>query len=212
MFLLYLEVYVLMELAVNLQNQNLHQFRGKRTFIDDGMYMRCNGWCRPQGYLFCVHLLLCFLMDINCFFFYQGYLKMHTYQDSAEELKNTFKNSKIFKYFQQYATCQLDRISQHTFFCYSCSYYSFRFTYCNNKVPQCRQRACEVDSAKTTKAITNIYIYIYTYIHTQTHTDAYIYIYTYIYIYIHTYIHTNIHIYTYTYIYIYICICIYTFI
>ena len=26
-------------------------------------------------------------------------------------------------------------ISQRIFFCYSCSYYSFRFTYCDNKVP-----------------------------------------------------------------------------
>ena len=172
-----------MELAVNLQNQNLHQFRGKRTFIDDGMYMRCNGWCRPQGYLFCVHLLLCFLMDINCFFFYQGYLKMHTYQDSAEELKNTFKNSKIFKYFQQYATCQLDRISQHTFFCYSCSYYSFRFTYCNNKVPQCRHRT---------------YIYIYIYIYIYTYVYIHLYIHTYIYLQTHTHTHKHTHTHTHT--------------
>ena len=42
MFLLYWEVYALMELAVNLRNEDLHQFRGKRTFIDGGLYMRFN--------------------------------------------------------------------------------------------------------------------------------------------------------------------------
>ena len=41
MFLLYWEVYTLMELAVNLQNQDLHWFSGKSTFID-GVYMRFN--------------------------------------------------------------------------------------------------------------------------------------------------------------------------
>ena len=34
MFLLYWEVYVLMELVVNLQNEDLHRFSGKRNFID----------------------------------------------------------------------------------------------------------------------------------------------------------------------------------
>ena len=38
-FLLYWEVYVLMGLVVNLQNEDLHQFSGKRTFIDGGVYM-----------------------------------------------------------------------------------------------------------------------------------------------------------------------------
>ena len=36
MFLLYWEVYALMELAVNLRNEDLHWFSGKRTFIDGG--------------------------------------------------------------------------------------------------------------------------------------------------------------------------------
>ena len=41
MFLLYWEVYALMELAVNLRNEDLHWFSGKRTF-DGGVYMRFN--------------------------------------------------------------------------------------------------------------------------------------------------------------------------
>ena len=43
MFLLYWEAYVLMELAVNLRNEDLHWLSGKRTFIECGMYMRFNG-------------------------------------------------------------------------------------------------------------------------------------------------------------------------
>ena len=43
MFLLYWEVYVLMELVVNLRNEDLHWFSGKRTFIDGGVYMRFSG-------------------------------------------------------------------------------------------------------------------------------------------------------------------------
>ena len=43
MVLLYWEVYVLMELAVNLQNEDLHWFSGKWTFIDGDAYMRFNG-------------------------------------------------------------------------------------------------------------------------------------------------------------------------
>ena len=43
MFLLYLEVYTLMELAVNLRNEDLHWFSAKRTFIDGGVCMRSNG-------------------------------------------------------------------------------------------------------------------------------------------------------------------------
>ena len=36
------EVYVLMELAVNFRNEDLHWFSRKRTFIDGGVYMRFN--------------------------------------------------------------------------------------------------------------------------------------------------------------------------
>ena len=32
-----------MELAVNLRSEDLHWFSGKRTFIDDGVYMRFRG-------------------------------------------------------------------------------------------------------------------------------------------------------------------------
>ena len=42
MFLLYWEVYVLMELVVNLQNEDLHRFSGKRNFMDGRVYMRFN--------------------------------------------------------------------------------------------------------------------------------------------------------------------------
>ena len=37
MFLLYWEVYVLMDLVVNLRNEDLHWFYGKRTFINGGL-------------------------------------------------------------------------------------------------------------------------------------------------------------------------------
>ena len=43
MLLLYWEVYVLMELAVNLRNRDLHWFSGKRSFTDGGVDMRFNG-------------------------------------------------------------------------------------------------------------------------------------------------------------------------
>ena len=43
MFLLYWEVYALMELAVNLRDEDQHWFSGKRTFIDSGVYIRFNG-------------------------------------------------------------------------------------------------------------------------------------------------------------------------
>ena len=43
MFLLYWEVYTLMELVVNLQNEDLRWFSGKRTFIDRGLCMRFSG-------------------------------------------------------------------------------------------------------------------------------------------------------------------------
>ena len=42
MFLLHWEVYVLVELAVNLQNEDLHWLCGKRTCIDASVYMRFN--------------------------------------------------------------------------------------------------------------------------------------------------------------------------
>ena len=46
MFFLYWEVYVLMELAVNLQNDLQNRFalvKGKRTLIDGDVYIRFNG-------------------------------------------------------------------------------------------------------------------------------------------------------------------------
>ena len=43
MFLLCWEVYVLMQFIVNLQNEYLHWFSGKRAFIDGGVYMRFSG-------------------------------------------------------------------------------------------------------------------------------------------------------------------------
>ena len=43
MFLLYLEVYVLMDLVVNLRNEDLHWCCGKRVFIDSGVYMCVSG-------------------------------------------------------------------------------------------------------------------------------------------------------------------------
>ena len=43
MFLLYWKVYVLMDLVVNLWNEDLHWFCGKKTFIDGGVYVRFSG-------------------------------------------------------------------------------------------------------------------------------------------------------------------------
>ena len=40
MILLYREMYVWMEMVVNLRNKDLHWFSGKSTFIDGGVYMR----------------------------------------------------------------------------------------------------------------------------------------------------------------------------
>ena len=42
-FLLHWQVYVLIYLVVNLRNEDLHWFSGKRTFIDGGVYMRFSG-------------------------------------------------------------------------------------------------------------------------------------------------------------------------
>ena len=43
MFSLYWEVYVWMELIVNLRDEDLRWFSGKRTFIDGSVYMRFSG-------------------------------------------------------------------------------------------------------------------------------------------------------------------------
>ena len=43
MFLLYWEVYVLMELVIKLRNEGLRWFSGKTTFIDGGVYMHFSG-------------------------------------------------------------------------------------------------------------------------------------------------------------------------
>ena len=42
MFLLYWEVYISMDLVVNLPNEDLYWFCGKKTFIDGGVYVRCS--------------------------------------------------------------------------------------------------------------------------------------------------------------------------
>ena len=42
-FLLYWEVYVLIDLVVNLLSGDLHWFCGKRTFIDGGVYIGFSG-------------------------------------------------------------------------------------------------------------------------------------------------------------------------
>ena len=42
MFLLYWNVYVLVVVAVNFFNKELHWFCGKRIFIDGGIYMHLN--------------------------------------------------------------------------------------------------------------------------------------------------------------------------
>ena len=42
-FLLHWQVYVLIYLVVNLRNEDLHWFSGKRTFIDGDVYMRFSG-------------------------------------------------------------------------------------------------------------------------------------------------------------------------
>ena len=76
MFLLYWEVYVLMELAVNLRNEDLHWFSGKRTFIDGGVYMCFNGGVASRV-ISSVFMWFCiFIVVTKCFFLYQGFLKI----------------------------------------------------------------------------------------------------------------------------------------
>ena len=43
MCFLYWDEYILIELAVNLQNEDLHWFSEKRTFIGGAVYMRFSG-------------------------------------------------------------------------------------------------------------------------------------------------------------------------
>ena len=43
MYLLYWKVYVLIDLVMNLHNDDLYWFFGKKTFIDGGVYMHFNG-------------------------------------------------------------------------------------------------------------------------------------------------------------------------
>ena len=43
MFWLYWEVYVLMDLVMNLRNEDLHWFYGKKNFIGGGIYVNFNG-------------------------------------------------------------------------------------------------------------------------------------------------------------------------
>ena len=43
MFVLHWKVYVLMVVAVNVLNEDLHWFCGKRALIDDGVYIFLNG-------------------------------------------------------------------------------------------------------------------------------------------------------------------------
>ena len=43
MFWLYWEMFVLMDLVVNLRNEDLHWFYGKKTFVGGGIYMSFNG-------------------------------------------------------------------------------------------------------------------------------------------------------------------------
>ena len=61
MFLLYWEVHVLMELVVNLQNEDLYWFSGKRTVIDSGVYMRFNG-CVGSRVISSVFMWFCIFM------------------------------------------------------------------------------------------------------------------------------------------------------
>ena len=75
MSLIYWEVYGLIELAMNLRNEDLHWFSGKRTFIHGGVYMRFNGGIGATV-ISCFHVVFHFLMDTKCFFLYQQYLKI----------------------------------------------------------------------------------------------------------------------------------------
>ena len=70
----------MMELAVNLQNEDLNWFSWKRTFIDGSVYMRFNGDVGSRVVSsvfmwFCV-IMWNILMDTKYFFLYRGYLKI----------------------------------------------------------------------------------------------------------------------------------------
>ena len=75
-FFLYCEVYVLMELAVNLRNEDLHWFSGKRTFIWWSCVYAFQWGYRIKGYFFYFHVILHFLVNTKCFFLYQRILNI----------------------------------------------------------------------------------------------------------------------------------------
>ena len=78
MFLLYWKVYVLMVVAVNFLNEDLHWFCGKKTLIDGGVYMCLNGsvgsmWFCILGYIgTSVQLVRVNVAYIMCFFYCVG--------------------------------------------------------------------------------------------------------------------------------------------
>ena len=76
MFLLHWEVYVLMELIVNLQNEDLHWFSGRSTFIDGRVYIRFSGGVDSSlpssvfNFLWFFSRVLNFVVDTKWFFLY----------------------------------------------------------------------------------------------------------------------------------------------
>ena len=75
MFLLYQEVYVLMELAVNLWNKDLYWFSGKRTFIDGGVYIRFNGGVGSRVIIFSAFMWFCTFLWTSMFLLVLGVSK-----------------------------------------------------------------------------------------------------------------------------------------
>ena len=75
MFLLYWEVYALMELAVNLRNEDLHWFSGKRTFIDGGVYIRFRGGVGSRVIISSVFMWFCIFLWTSMFLLISGVSK-----------------------------------------------------------------------------------------------------------------------------------------
>lgn len=49
---------------MNLCNENWNWFYGKRTFIDEGVYIRFRGVYTHSSYLFCFHVILRFFVQV----------------------------------------------------------------------------------------------------------------------------------------------------
>ena len=64
-----------MELAVNLRNEDLHWFSGKRTFIDGGVYIRFRGGVGSRVIISSVFMWFCIFLRTSMFLLISGVSK-----------------------------------------------------------------------------------------------------------------------------------------